>query len=227
MCVLRSRSGESLFLPSRCPHCFRDIAWHDLVPLFSFFFLLRGECRYCKNPIAWQYPCVELFSAIGFAALYYFDGFSLSYFYHVGVFLLFLVIAAGDFLFQEIDDRHIVFSLVWVLGWQFYFGNYSSALFGGGLGFLISGASYFAGRLLYKTAAYGLGDVFLTVVVGAVVGTTYLLPVYAIALALHIVFAYGRRYFLRQHANEAVPFGPPLVLATALIQPINALLLLY
>mgnify|MGYP003603101024 CR=1 FL=1 len=172
---------------------------------------------------------MELTSAAGVTALYYLDGASGVFVYHSGLFLVFLVIAVGDFLFQEIDDRHIVFSLVWVLGWQFYFGNYGSALLGGGLGFLISGASYFAGRLKYKTESYGLGDVFLTVVVGAAVGANYLLPVYGLALVLHIIFAYGRRFFLRQQGScsEPVPFGPPLVLATALIQPINALLLLY
>lgn len=59
----KSISGRSF-----CPHCKHQLAWYDLVPIFSFIFL-RGECRYCKKKISWQYPIVELLTGTAFVAM--------------------------------------------------------------------------------------------------------------------------------------------------------------
>jgi prepilin signal peptidase PulO-like enzyme (type II secretory pathway) len=50
---------------SFCPHCRHKLAAADLVPLFSFLWL-KGSCRYCRAPISWQYPIVELTTALAF-----------------------------------------------------------------------------------------------------------------------------------------------------------------
>lgn len=44
---------------SHCPHCMHELAWYDLVPLFSWL-MLRGRCRYCNAPISAFYPVLEL-----------------------------------------------------------------------------------------------------------------------------------------------------------------------
>jgi leader peptidase (prepilin peptidase)/N-methyltransferase len=44
---------------SICPHCKTRLAAIDLIPLLSFV-LLRGRCRYCRAPIGWLHPAVEL-----------------------------------------------------------------------------------------------------------------------------------------------------------------------
>ena len=53
---------------SMCPHCHTTLAWYELVPLFSFF-ALRGRCRHCRGRISWQYPLVELLTALLFVAV--------------------------------------------------------------------------------------------------------------------------------------------------------------
>ncbi|GBC82301.1 Type 4 prepilin-like proteins leader peptide-processing enzyme [bacterium HR10] len=53
---------------SQCPHCGARIRPRDNVPLLSFF-LLRGRCRSCRQPISWQYPAVELGTALLFVLL--------------------------------------------------------------------------------------------------------------------------------------------------------------
>src|SRR3989338_11347883 len=50
---------------SMCIECKRILAWHDLIPLVSYF-QLRGKCRYCKARISWQYLVVELVTGIAF-----------------------------------------------------------------------------------------------------------------------------------------------------------------
>lgn len=54
---------------SMCPHCKHMLAPRDLVPVMSW--LVRGgKCRYCKKPIHWQYPVVEIITAGLFAISY-------------------------------------------------------------------------------------------------------------------------------------------------------------
>jgi prepilin signal peptidase PulO-like enzyme (type II secretory pathway) len=53
---------------SQCPHCGARIRPRDNVPLLSFL-LLRGRCRSCRQPISWQYPAVELGTALLFVLL--------------------------------------------------------------------------------------------------------------------------------------------------------------
>lgn len=58
---------------STCPSCGRQIAWYDLIPVFSWF-ALRGRCRACGSRISIQYVLVEattmtLFILIGLSPL--------------------------------------------------------------------------------------------------------------------------------------------------------------
>lgn len=55
--------------PSRCPACGTKLSWRDNIPIFGWLFL-RGKCRYCRSPISPEYPLVELFVALLFAAVF-------------------------------------------------------------------------------------------------------------------------------------------------------------
>jgi len=63
--VFRYHSGRGVSGRSFCPHCAHKLVWYDLVPVVSFL-LLRGKCRYCRAKISWQYPLVELATALSF-----------------------------------------------------------------------------------------------------------------------------------------------------------------
>lgn len=70
VCIYRIPRKESIaFGASHCTKCGNRIKWYDLVPVFSYLFL-RGKCRYCKEKISLQYPCVELITGIIYLALY-------------------------------------------------------------------------------------------------------------------------------------------------------------
>lgn len=43
---------------SRCLQCKHVLAWHDLIPVASWVFLL-GKCRYCRKPIGWAELLIE------------------------------------------------------------------------------------------------------------------------------------------------------------------------
>lgn len=62
--ILRLRSGEQWTRGrSHCIECATQLGFYDLVPLVSFI-ILRGRCRYCNTALSWQYPIVELATAI-------------------------------------------------------------------------------------------------------------------------------------------------------------------
>ena len=44
--------------PSHCPKCGAPVRWYDNVPVVSWF-VLRGKCRDCREPISFRYPLVE------------------------------------------------------------------------------------------------------------------------------------------------------------------------
>jgi len=57
--VYRMPLGLSIVTPpSRCPKCQTRLSWKDNIPVLGWL-LLRGRCRYCKNPISPEYPIVE------------------------------------------------------------------------------------------------------------------------------------------------------------------------
>jgi leader peptidase (prepilin peptidase)/N-methyltransferase len=68
--IWRVPEKESLMSPpSHCPKCGSPVRWHDNIPIVSWF-LLRGKCRDCREPISFRYPLVE--SLVCFVALTFF-----------------------------------------------------------------------------------------------------------------------------------------------------------
>ena len=69
VCIHRLPYHRSVIAPrSFCPNCEQSIAWYDNIPLLSFA-LLRARCRFCRAPIAWRYPVVELGTGLLFYAI--------------------------------------------------------------------------------------------------------------------------------------------------------------
>lgn len=66
----RMPRGMGLFSPgSRCPVCETPLTWKQNFPVFGWL-ALRGKCRFCRSPIAPEYPLVELATGLLFAGLY-------------------------------------------------------------------------------------------------------------------------------------------------------------
>ena len=56
---------------SYCPNCNHKLGFLDLIPVFSYIFLL-GKCRYCKKKIRPRYLILEILSGITFVLVAYF-----------------------------------------------------------------------------------------------------------------------------------------------------------
>ncbi|MDD3285135.1 MAG: prepilin peptidase [Patescibacteria group bacterium] len=68
--VWRLYRQEKISGRSYCPRCLRQLWWHDNIPLFSYL-RLGGRCRFCRQPISWQYPAVEAAVAILFVFFWF------------------------------------------------------------------------------------------------------------------------------------------------------------
>lgn len=69
VCSLRWPQDQSVVSPpSHCPRCHEPVRWYDNVPVLSWV-VLRGRCRWCREPISIQYPLVELATGLVWAGL--------------------------------------------------------------------------------------------------------------------------------------------------------------
>ena len=67
--IYRLPLGQSLMHPpSRCRACGYSLRWFDNIPMVSWAWL-RGRCRRCRVSVSWQYPVVELVTAILFVVV--------------------------------------------------------------------------------------------------------------------------------------------------------------
>ena len=68
--IWRLPRGGSILSPtwSYCPRCEHRLGTWDLFPVLSFL-ALGAKCRYCREPISWRYPGIELLTGALFAAV--------------------------------------------------------------------------------------------------------------------------------------------------------------
>lgn len=110
MILLKKNTGESAITGrSRCFSCGKILSWFELVPIFSFL-VQYGKCRGCGSRISWQYPVVELATALLSLAiairLIPYD--VSSYGFYFFAFCSLLLIAIYDFK-HKIIDKHFLY----------------------------------------------------------------------------------------------------------------------
>jgi leader peptidase (prepilin peptidase)/N-methyltransferase len=68
--VYRLPRGLGVVRPaSRCPTCQHRLSFRENIPVLGWL-ILRGRCRFCKQPISREYPIVEAFTGLLFLSLY-------------------------------------------------------------------------------------------------------------------------------------------------------------
>jgi prepilin signal peptidase PulO-like enzyme (type II secretory pathway) len=211
---------------SMCPHCEHTLAAKDLVPVLSWVWL-RGKCRYCKAPIGWQYPLVELFTGALFAWSYAAWPLSL---HGVGLFqfvcwLVFLVgfvsLAVYDLKWYLLPDRVVaplsalaalqtVVVALWAHSWSLLYEPLLAAAIIFGLFWLLFQVS--------RGAWIGGGDVKLAICLGLLAATP-LKSFMVIFFASLIGTVVSIPLLLRgkQGLRLQIPFGPYLLAATVIV----------
>src|ERR687892_8986 len=189
---------------SACPHCQKEIAWYDNVPLVSYA-LLRGRCRPCREPIGLRYPAVELATGLLVAACFLRFGFSGKAFVASLFAATLVVLSAIDVERRILPDLIVLPATLIVLAAQI-------ALFPDRtLEWILAslGASLFLFvALLAYPRGMGMGDVKLALLLGAALGKAVM-----VGMMVGMLAALGASTVLfARHGigarKMAIPFGP-------------------
>lgn len=222
----RRRNLSILNGRSMCPNCGHELAAKDLIPVLSWLWL-RGKCRYCGRMISWQYPLVELMTALLFVLSYLhwplgFTGSGLLQFVCWLFFVvMFVALAVYDLRWFLLPNR-IVYPLIVVA----FVEVIAAAVLDHNLAGLwqpLAGAAIISGLFfgLYQVSGgswIGGGDVKLAVVLGllaATPGRAFLLIF--IASLIGTVVSLPLALQNRRKLKMQVPFGPFLLLATGIV----------
>lgn len=213
VCIYRLPRGESVVFPaSHCPHCNRSIRWYDNIPVFSYC-ALRGKCRFCGNPISFQYPLVEALA--GAFSLLFFLRFSLV---EYGIYFLLvsslLVVTFIDFKYQIIPDLISLpgipagFLASFLLPRITYRDSLLGIILGGGILYAVAWGYY----RLRKTEGMGGGDIKLLAMIGAFLGSTAVLVTIFVSAFLGSLAGITMMIFKGKGRTYAIPYGPFLAL---------------
>lgn len=217
VCIYRIPIGKSIVHPpSSCPHCGTGIRFYDNIPLVSYIVLL-GKCRTCRVQISLRYPVVELTAGLLSAALFIRYGLSLEYFMLFAFCTSLLVVAFIDIDHKIIPD---IISLPGiVIGFAYSLLPTSPVtVFESVLGILIGGGSLYVVREFFRLIRHkegmGLGDVKLLAMIGAWMGWKSIPWIIMISSFTGTLIGAGSLLLARRRLNEAIPFGPFLVLGS-------------
>ena len=113
---------------SYCPNCNHKLGFLDLIPIFSYIFLL-GKCRYCKTKIRPRYLIIEILSGLLFLLLAYLMDFnlenltiynSIEYFFVV-LYLTFIILMVGiDLENRKIEKSVTIYGIVISIMYMIY-----------------------------------------------------------------------------------------------------------
>ena len=212
---------------SMCASCKHELAAKDLVPLLSWA-LLRGKCRYCREPIGWLEPTVEVVTALLFVLSYALWPQALTGkgLFDFGVWLVlltgFVALSVYDLKWFLLPDKLVLpLTLLAVVKVAV-----DGLVFNEGLTLIVSSLT---GGLLIAGLFYGLfaisngrwiggGDVKLVFMLGLLAGSP---PMALLVVFLSSVFGTlaALPLLIRGKANRAtqIPYGPFLFFATVVV----------
>ena len=231
VCIHRVPLGQSVVRPaSHCPHCQKEIAWFDNVPVLGWL-MLRGRCRQCAAPISARYPLFELLGGV-LAVVLYLRFVALGgetspalllaqFLVYFGFALTLAVLSVIDWQLLLLPDRITLpaIPVFYVLGRVLGDIGWLDALIGSAVGYLLiravsDGYYYLTGR-----EGLGYGDGKLLGLIGALLGWQALPWTLLMGSVSACVISFPLLLWRKRAGQEIValrqtpvPFGPFLSL---------------
>lgn len=189
---------------SYCPVCQKTLIWCDMVPVVSYL-VLRGRCRYCKSPIGWRYPVVEIFTASLFLIIFYRYGASLPALKYLFLVVLLIVASFIDLEHYIIPDTLTAtgFAGGIILNLLAQDISFASAL----AGMSITGGFFLLLSLISK-GGMGGGDVKMVAVTGLFLGWPLGLLGAFFGCCLAGLAGIGLIITQRKSRKDIMPFAP-------------------
>ncbi len=231
--------GKQLGGRSHCMSCGKLLHWYELFPVFSWI-VQFGRCRGCKKWISFQYPIVELSSALIFASVPYMLGFNWFAPFWIIALLALLVASVIDLRHYLIPDETVIaialsgivvtfleyfkyidrVSLVpgsFVKGYAYMVSFTDNILLAHLSSALILGGFFAAIIIFTRGKGMGWGDAKLAAALGLLLGW----PDSALAIALSFIigmfFGIALMVFHLKKFKDMIPFGPFIALGAVII----------
>lgn len=211
VCIYRLPLEESIAKgSSHCMKCGTKIKRYDLIPLFSWV-ILGGKCRSCKEKISFRYPAIEFLNGILWVISFIRFDFTLKGLIFAILFSALIVIFFMDFDTKLISVGVVIFIGFLAVPYYILIGdvNLSSHL----IGALAVSFPLLIINLASKGRAMGLGDVYLMVGAGLLLG----LKGVAVAIFFGLILgSIGGLMLKRINHSSVFAFGPFLSLGIAI-----------
>lgn len=235
----RPARGETVFWgSSHCEKCNHKLVWNDLIPLWSYI-RLGGRCRYCRSPIPFWLPVVEVTTGLLFVLATYIFGLTSSnlsminmaiWLYGYMAISLLIVIFFSDLKYHLIYDSIVYLAIGTALLCHlfcFFMPNvlpithyalpitnyFFSAFLSAAFFYLL----YALGPKIFHQDTMGFGDVKLAFLMGLLLGYP------KIIIALYLAFLTGALVGVililvkKAEMRSQIAFGPFLVGATFVV----------
>jgi len=216
--IWRLHTGESMMGRSYCPKCRAQLAWFENIPLFSWLFL-RGHCRHCGRSILWQYPAVELATALLFVlalrvnlAAEIFSPWQLAR--DIFLICVLIIIFVIDLRWYLILDKVTLPASALVLGLNIYLGGDWKYLLLSGI---IGAGFFYAQFVLSRGRAVGGGDIRLGLLMGFALGFPGIIEALAIAYLIGAPVGIALILLGKKGMKSEVPMGTFLTVATLIV----------
>ena len=204
----RLSKNESIIRPgSHCENCKHELAWYELIPVFSYLFL-KGKCKKCHTKLSIWYPLTELITGLLFAISYIRFGFTIETLISITIVSILITTFISDSKYYIILDEVIVVGLLFMVILM-YFNAGISGLIKCFIGCLFIGIVMILIKLIgdkaFKMESLGWGDIKLSLIAGFILGIR--LGAVYIFLGSLLALPFGLFYSFRNQ-SRIIPFGP-------------------
>lgn len=211
---------------SKCPSCKKQLISLDLIPILSYA-ILKGKCRYCKQPISRNYLYLEIFTALLFVSIFLKFNFIINnveglysintslliqFILHLVYSIFLIAIFFYDLEFMVIPDLFLFPFIGISLISSLVMGNPNLInLLLAGIIMLI----FFGGQILVSKGKWlGEGDLYLALSIGFILGwkltLIFIVITYLIGAITSIVLLVNKQV----KSKSQIAFAPFMVLAT-------------
>ena len=218
----RLPAGKSIvYPPSSCDACQHRLSELDLFPVFSYLFL-RGRCRYCKAKIPQRVFWVELGTGLLTAGLFWRFGWKpvlpVMIVYCSALIAIALIDLKEQLIFPVIVFPMALVALVvnFFIPKLYSWHNLLFGLAGAAFGSIILLLAFILSKLILKREGMGLGDIYMAVMMGFMVGFPNIIVALFIGIMLGGLTAIILVSSKKKSTKDVIPFGDFLAIGTVI-----------
>lgn len=208
---LRVPIKKSIIKPgSTCPNCKEKIKKYDLIPVLSYF-ILRGKCRNCKNPMSPIYPTFEALTGLGFVGAFYYANSISEMIFFCLVISLMMALTVADIEYRLVPDTIILFTAIVIVPYGIYNYNYDF------MNHIIAGVGGFLFFLIMAMASkggMGGGDIKLIGVLGLALGFEKIIIIILVSSIIGVLYGLIVKMITKEKAP--LPFVPFMAIGTVI-----------